>query len=209
MSIRATKLYDYPFSGNGYKIRLALAQLELPFAYERVDILAGETRSEAFLRKNPNGEIPVLALSDGTHLVESNAILCWLTDGSRLMPVDSLERAQVLRWMFFEQSNIDRVIGRARFCRTFPEVVEGFATERDFGLWTGMGNRTLGVLDGHLTARSFLVGERYSAADISVYGYVHVAEGGGFDLGRYPAVGAWLERVRSEDGHVSIDAIPA
>ena len=208
MNNHPTKLYDYLFSGNGYKIRLALAQLEIPVEYEFIDILAGDTRTEEFLRKNPNGEIPVLELADGTTLVESNAILCWLTDSTWLMPKGRLDRTKVLRWMFFEQSNIDRILGRARFCRTFPDAVKGFATERDFGMWIGFGNRALSVLESHLVNSSFLVGEDYTAADICVYGYVHCAEEGGFDLGLYPSVVGWLERVQAQRGHISLSFRP-
>ncbi|MCR9093093.1 MAG: glutathione S-transferase family protein [bacterium] len=209
MHCEPKRLYDYLFSGNGYKIRLALAQLGIPSEYEFLDILAGDTRTEEFLAKNPSGEIPVLELSDGTTLVESNSILCWLTESTFLMPEDRLERAHVLRWMFFEQSNIDRVIGRARFCRTFPDAVKGFATERDFGLWLGFGSRALGVLDQHLATRDFLVGDSYTAADICLFGYVHCANEGGFDLSRFEAVSHWIERVRSQPAHIAITARPS
>jgi glutathione S-transferase len=199
------RLYDFPFSGNGYKVRLALKQLGLPFEYQVVDLLAGETQAPDFLARNPMGQIPVLELADGTILWESNAILFWLCEGTRLMPEDRLARARVVQWMNFEQSNIDKVLGRTRFLLRFPSFME---TTPDYfeQLWTA-GNRALAVLEKELSGRSFVVGDAYSAADICIYGYVHTANEGGFDLVRYPVVSAWLERVRGQPGHIAIDAV--
>jgi glutathione S-transferase len=200
------KLYDFPFSGNGYKLRLALAQLGVRIDYEIVDLMAGETRAPAFLAKNPMGQIPLLELSDGSFLRESNAILWWLTEETKLMPADPLARARVLQWMMFEQSNIDKVLGRTRFLKRWPAFLE--TTQKDWDGWFEVGNKALAVLDAELAAHPFLVGETYSAADICLYGYTHCAEEGGFDLSKFPAVTAWIARVRAQPRHITIDDLP-
>lgn len=201
------KLYDFLFSGNGYKIRLALSQLGIQIEYEAIDLLQGESRSDYFLSKNPVGQIPVLELADGTMLRESNAILAWLTEGTRLMPADSLERAQVLQWMFFEQSNIDKTLGRCRFMSVYPDfrklLPPGHLEMCEF-----LGNEALATLNKHLEGRQFMVGETYTAADISVFAYVHCSETGGFDLKKYAEVGAWCKRIQSQQGHIAIDKLP-
>ena len=204
MSPKPRRLHDFPFSGNGYKIRLALTQLGLPFEYRVVNLLKGESHTPDFLARNPMGQIPVLELDDGTHLVESNAILFWLTEGTHLMPESKLERARVIQWMTFEQSNIDKVLGRARFLKRWPHVWP--ATQRDWDGWYELGNRALGVLEGALEGGRFLVGNAYSTADICLYGYVHCADEGGFDLSKYPSVMAWLARVREQPRHIPITA---
>lgn len=197
------RLYDFPFSGNGYKVRLALAQLGLDVEHQIVDLLAGETASEWFLARNLMGQIPVLELSDGTCLPESNAILYWLGEGTALMPADRLLRARVVQWMCFEQSNIDKVLGRSRFLSCYPDFRE--TTRDEFEGWWAEGNRALSVLDAELEESEFLVGSTYSVADICLYGYVHCADEGGFDLQRFPSVSRWLESVRRQSGHITID----
>ena len=206
MSATAKRLHDFPFSGNGYKVRLALTQLAIPFEYEIVDLLANENQAPKFLAKNPMGQIPVLELTDGTCLQESNAILYWLADGTRLMPGDRLARTRVVQWMSFEQSNIDKVLGRARFLTRFPDFMP--TTQADFDGWHATGYRALGVMERELARHPFIVGDAYSAADICLYGYVHCAEEGGFVLDRYPSVTRWRERVRAEPRHVTIDDYP-
>lgn len=199
------RLYDFPFSGNGYKVRLALSHLGLQVEYRIVDLLAGETSAPEFLARNPMGQIPVLELDDGTCMPESNAILLWLTDGTPLMPADGLGRARVVQWMCFEQSNIDKVLGRTRFLKRYPDFRS--TTPEEWSQWYATGYRALDVMESELARRDFLVGDRYSAADICLYGYVHCAEDGGFSLERYPAVSSWRERVREQPGHVSIDDV--
>jgi glutathione S-transferase len=203
MRARPVRLYDFPFSGNGYKIRLALAQLGIRVEYEVIDLLARETKSERFLAKNPLGEIPVLELDDGTLLRESNAILFWLTEGTALMPTDRLERARVVQWMLFEQNQIDKVLGRTRFLLRYPHFMQ--TTQGDFDGWYATGYRALAIIEAELLNHAFIVGEHYSAADICLYGYVHCAPEGGFDLARTPRIVAWLARVRGQRGHVTID----
>ncbi len=196
------KLYDFLSSGNGYKCRLVLHQLALPHERIELDILQGETRTPAFLAKNPNGRIPALELADGTVLAESNAIMCYLADGTPLLPQDRLQRAQVLQWLFFEQYSHEPFIAVARFIRHFlpedsPRHAELPRLERG-------GNAALSVLEQRLVDHPFLVADRYTIADIGLYAYTHVADEGGFDLGGYPAVRAWLQRVAAQPAHVPI-----
>jgi glutathione S-transferase len=195
------RLYDYLPSGNGYKVRLLLHQLGIPFERIEVDIVRGETRTPAFLARNPNGRIPTLELDDGTHLAESNAILCYLADGTALLPADRLDRARVLQWMFFEQYSHEPNIATVRFW-LHTELTD----ERRAALPTkrALGYAALAVMEGHLRERDFLVGERYTVADVALYAYTHVADEGGFDLAPYPALRAWLDRVRAQPAHVPI-----
>jgi glutathione S-transferase len=197
-------LFDFPFSGNGYKIRLALTQLGLPFEYRIIDLLAGEGQSADYLALTPMGQVPALQLADGTVLWESNAILFWLTEGTPLMPPHKLGRTRVVQWMNFEQSNIDKVLGRTRFLKRYPDFME--TRQSDWDGWYAAGGRALRVLENQLAKNAYFVDDEYSAADICLYGYVHCADEGGFDLNRYPAVTAWLERVRSQPGHDPITA---
>jgi len=195
MKTKPVKLYDYQFSGNGYKIRLALAQLKLEVEVVNLDLLKGETWTLEFFAKNPMGQIPVLELEDGKFLRESNAILYYLTRNTDLMPVNLMGQTEVLQWMFFEQSNIDKVLGRTRFLKAFPDFRE--ITNSEWEEWYSAGNKALKVLDEHLSKTSFLVSDAYSSADICLYGYVHTANEGGFELENYPSIQKWLENVRS------------
>jgi glutathione S-transferase len=199
-------LYDFLFSGNGYRVRLTLRELGLPFVYREVDILRGETREPWFLSKNPAGQIPVLELEDGTCLSESTAILFFLAEGSELIPRAPLSRARVLQWMCFEQTNVDGVISRARFRKRYPEVIETRPDE--FVAWWRDGARALRVLDEHLRRRQFLVDERFTIADIAVYSYVHKAGEGGFDLAPYEALRAWFERIEGRPAYLPIEIAP-
>jgi glutathione S-transferase len=200
------KLYDYPKSGNGYKVRLLLAQLGLPCEYIALDILQGATRTADFLRKNPNGKIPLLELDDGTFLAESNAILFFLARDSRYWPASAFDQALVMQWMFFEQYSHEPNLATARFWLAIdkewdatPFNLEVLARKQE------RGHEALALMDEHLRSKDFLVGTTYSVADICLYAYTHVAAEGGFDLERYPSVCAWLERVRSQPGYISID----
>ena len=196
------RLYDYLESGNAYKARLVLAQLGIAFERIEVDIVTGASRTPAFLAKNPNGRIPLLELEDGTFLAESNAIIYYLAEGTPLLPADRLGRAQVLQWMAFEQYSHEPHIATSRFwlhhMELTPERRAALAQKQPLGY------AALDVMEHHLTQRAFFVGERYSIADVGLYAYTHVAAEGGFDLGRYPGIRAWLARVREQPGHVPI-----
>jgi len=194
------RLYDYLDSGNGYKVRLLLSHLQIEYDLVPVDILKGESRTTEFLRRNPNGRIPVLELEDGTFLAESNAILFYLAEGTPYLPADRLERAQVLQWMCFEQYSHEPFIATSRFWLRHLELTE--ERRRALAEKKRMGEAALTVMAGHLARREFFVGARYSIADIALYAYTHVADEGGFDLGPYPRIRDWLERVRRQPGHV-------
>ncbi len=200
------KLYDVIFSGNGYKVRLALAFLQIPYELVEVDILAGASRTPEFLEKNPNGRVPVLELDDGTCLAESNAILFYLAEGTPLLPLGRLQRARVLQWMFFEQYSHEPYIATSRFLRQHrqqcDEVLADIARRRAPGL------AALAVMERYLAGRDFFVGDAFSIADIALYAYTHVAPEGGFELDPYPNLRAWLDRVRSQARHVTMEAPP-
>ena len=195
------RLYDYLESGNGYKVRLVLAQLGIACERVELDIVKGATRTPEFLAKNPNGRIPTLELENGDCLPESNAIMFYLADGTPLLPTDRLERARVLQWMFFEQYSHEPNIATVRFwmhTTMTPEREALLPAKRKLGY------AALDVMELHLASRTFFVGERYTIADIALYAYTHVAHEGGFEIERYLAVRAWLERVRSQPRHIPI-----
>jgi glutathione S-transferase len=197
------RLHNNVMSGNSYKIRLLLRQLERPYQNVAVDIFKGESRTPGFLRLNPAGQTPVLELDDGTMLPESNAILCYLAEGTEFFPRSPVERAHVLRWMFFEQNAVMPNIGWARFIRRWlPE--DNPMRERLPWLEEG-GTAALGVMENCLDSRMFFVGDRYTIADIALYGYSHTAPEAGLDLTRYPAVSAWMNRVRAQPKHISLE----
>ena len=197
-------LHDNLSSGNGYKVRLLLAQLGLPFERVEYDIDRGETRTPGFLESvNPNGRIPVLQTDEGELLAESGAILFYLAEGTPFLPEGRLDRAHVLRWMFFEQYSHEPNVATPRYWATHGvEMTE----ERRLSLPTKrrLGHAALGVMEGHLGRNDFFVGGRYTVADIALYAYTHVAYEGGFDLAGYPAVRAWIGRVASQPGHIPI-----
>ena len=195
-------LYDYLPSGNGYKVRLLLSQLQRPFRLIEKDILKGETRTPAFLAINPDGRIPLLQFEDGRTLAQSNAILFYLAEDTSFLPADRFERAQALQWMFFEQYSHEPQIAVARFWIHSLHKREEWA-DRLQEKWQ-KGYQALDAMERHLTGRRFLVGERYSIADISLYAYTHVAEEGDYDLGRYPNIRAWLDRIADQPRHVLI-----
>jgi glutathione S-transferase len=189
-------------SGNCYKIKLLMNHLALPHRWEHVDILAGGTRTEDFLGRNPNGKIPVLELEDGRTLAESNAILNYLADGSPYLPDDRWLRAKVLEWQFFEQYSHEPYIATARFIAKYLGLPADRRAEYDAK--QAGGHKALAVMERALARNAFLVGDRMTIADISLYGYTHVAHEGGFDLGAYPAVRAWCERIAAHPRHVTM-----
>ena len=196
------RLYDYLPSGNGYKVRLLLTHLGLSFELIELDIMRGETRTPDFLRKNPNGRIPLLELEDGTLLPESNAILYYLARDTPFFPQARLAQARVLQWMCFEQYSHEPNIATAR--HWIQHV--GITPEREAALADKqrLGRAALEVMAGHLSGRAYFVGKAYSIADIALYAYTHVAHEGGFDLAPYAAIAAWLARVRAQPRHIPI-----
>ena len=197
------RLYDYLPSGNGYKVRLVLRQLGLPYELVEVDIKRGESRTPEFLAKNPNGRIPLLEIPGQGYLAESHAIISYLAEGSRLVPRDRLERARVWQWLCFEQYSLEPNLGTARFWiaslgKSEAELGEKLLEKRRNG------QAALAVLEQGLAGRQFLVGERYSLADIALYAYTHVAPEGGFPLDAYPAIRDWCARVAAQPGYVPI-----
>jgi glutathione S-transferase len=198
------RVYGTSASGNCHKVRMALEALGRPYAWTEVDSVSGETRKPEFLVMNPNGKVPVLEIEAGKYLPESNAILWYLADGTSLLPADALSRARALQWMFFEQYSHEPYIAVARYLRKFhpdPESQLALAESKLSG-----GYRALQVMEGQLARESFFVGGRYSIADIALYAYTHVAADGGFDLERFPALRAWLERVQAQPGYVGMPA---
>ena len=197
-------LYDYLSSGNGYKCRLLLAQLGIPYRRVELDIMQGETRTPQFLARNPNGRIPALELEDGTVLSESDAILFYLAEGTPYLPDDRLGRAQVLQWLFFEQYSHEPFIAVARFiCHLLPPDTPRRA---ELPRLEKGGHAALGVMERRLADHPFLVADRYTIADIALYAYTHVAGEGEFDLAGYPGVRAWLARVAGQPRYLPITA---
>jgi glutathione S-transferase len=197
-------LYNSAVSGNCYKVRLLLAQLGLEYETVEVSVVDRSNRAELLGELNPALRVPTLVLDDGRSLGESNAIIWYFGDGTPFVPEDAYERAQVLQWMFFEQYSHEPAIAVARFLRMYSGEPERFERQKE-RLLAG-GYAALDAMEGRLGGREFLVGERYSIADISLYAYTHVAHEGGFDLEGYPAIRDWLARVAAQPGHVTIDA---
>jgi glutathione S-transferase len=197
-------LYDSPVSGNCYKVRLLLAHLEIPYERRAVDVVDRSNRQAVLGGLNPSLRVPTLVLDDGRSLGESGAIVWYFGEGTRFVPRDKYERAQVLQWMFFEQYDHEPAIAVARFWLSYSgreDEVRNQVPE-----WRAKGNRALAAMEQHLETRAWFVGDAMTLADIALYAYTHVADEGGFDLGPYPRIRAWLERVSSEPGHVPIDA---
>ena len=198
------RLYNSQLSGNCWKARQILSLRGIDYERVEVDVIDSSKRPELLGGKNPALRVPTLELDDGEHLAESNAILWYLADGTEYVPDDPLERARVLQWMFFEQYEIEPNLAVARFWISILGAQERFAAELE-GKWQA-GERALTALDEHLEGRAWIVGDTYSIADISVYGYTHNADEGGFDLRPYRNVRAWIDRVASRPGHIPINA---
>ena len=195
-------LYDYLDSGNGYKIRLLLALLALPYRRIELDIDKGATRTPSFLAKNPNGRIPTLELDDGTCLAESDAILWYLAEGTSFLPDERLAGAQVLQWMFFEQYSHEPYVATPRYIirhlgRDHPRAAE-LPGRID------KGRQALGVMETHLSRFDYFAADRYTIADIALYAYTHVADQADIDLSPYRGLRAWLARVASHPRHIPI-----
>jgi len=193
------RLYDYVASANCYKVRLLLAQLALPYDRVPIDIFDGGTLTDDYARLNPHRSTPVLQLADGRTLIESNAILWYLASGTRFLPDDPFAHAEILRWLIYEQADVMPAIGGLRFRlvtgRFAPDSPEAETRRRN-------AHEVLALLDDHLASRAFLVGERYSIADIAVFAYSHLAPEAGIDLSDYGHFRAWLERVTEQDDYL-------
>ncbi|MCS3468277.1 glutathione S-transferase [Pseudomonas sp. JUb42] len=196
------KVYGDYNSGNCYKVKLMLNLLGAEYQWVDIDILKGETETEFFLEKNPNGKVPVLELEDGTCLWESNAILNFLADGSHYLPSEPRLRTQVLQWQFFEQYSHEPYVAVARFIQFYLGLPEERLAE--YRKMHKAGYRALNVMEQQLKRTPFLVSDTFSIADIALYAYTHVAHQGGFDLAAYPAIQQWLERVSQQPGYVGM-----
>ena len=195
-------LYNSQLSGNCYKVRLLLAHLGLAYERREVSVTDRSDRPELLGDLNPALRVPTLVLDDGRPLAESDAILCYFADGTPYLPDDRYERAQVLQWLFFEQYSHEPNIAVVRF---WVAIADAPAPEAELEARRRGGHAALRAMEGHLAeGRAFLVGERYTIADMALYAYTHVAPEGGFDLEPYPAVRAWLERVATQPGHVAM-----
>jgi len=197
-------LHQMAVSGNCYKVRLAAHQLGIALRLKEYPLHGGVTRQPEFLGKNPNGRVPMLEFPDGRCLPESNAILFHLSEDSALQPADSWGRAEMMQWLFFEQYSHEPYIAVARFWLKYA-APEALAAKRHLvGEWHARGNAALGVMETHLAARDWFAGADYSIADIALYGYTHSAADGGFDLGVFPKVSAWLARVAGRKDHIPL-----
>ena len=197
-------LYDSPVSGNCYKVRLLLAHLGVSYERQTMDVIDRSNRPVVLGGLNPALRVPTLVLDDGRALGESGAILWYFGEGTRFVPEEKYERAQVLQWMFFEQYDHEPAIAVARFWLAYsgrPESVQ----DRVEG-WHQQGAKALAAMERHLDRREWLVGGSITIADIALYAYTHVADEGGFELEPYPSVRSWLDRVAAQPGHVPIDA---
>jgi glutathione S-transferase len=196
---RKLRVYGDSISGNCYKVKLLCSELDIEYEWRELDILSGATRTPDFLHMNPNGKIPLLELPDGRHLAESNAILWYLAEGSDLAGVDRFERASVLQWMFFEQYSHEPYIATSRFIVRYlgnPPDRKGDLEGKKIA-----GEQALGVMERKLGESSYMAGERFTLADIALFAYTHVAEEGGFELGPYAGIRAWIERIMSRPNY--------
>lgn len=196
------KVYGDINSGNCYKVKLLLSLLNIPHEWIVVDILAGETRTPEFLEKNPNGKIPLLELSDGRCLSESNAILNFIAAGSTYLPAERFALAKVQEWQFFEQYSHEPYIAVARYISKYLGLPEN--RRADYESKQMGGHKALAVMEAQLLKTPYLVGDSLTTADITLFGYTHVADEGGFDLSQYPAIQRWLDKIRNHAGYVGM-----
>ena len=196
------RLHSAPKSGNSYKVRLLLGLLGTTCEIVNYDTKDGETHTPGYLRNvNPDGKVPVLELEEGTMLPESGAILCYLAEGTPYLPEQKLERAQVLRWMFFEQYSLLLYLSRPRLWRMWGlEMTDQRRAELEHLIEQGY--RALGVMERHLAEREFFVGDSPTVADVALCVYPRLCPEGGYDLEGFPAVRAWLERIATLPGYV-------
>lgn len=198
------RLFDYPASANCYKVRLLLAQLGIEYERVPVDIFAGETMNPEYGARNPALTTPVLELGPGRHLPESGAILLYLAEGTELLPDGPDDRAQVHRWMFYEQGTIVAIIGSFRFRLLTGRLAED---SEECERLRRMTTAIVATVNHHLSQHEFAAADRYTVADIALYGYLHVAHETGIAMEPFAGLAAWLERVREQPGHVA-DLMP-
>jgi len=196
------KIYGDSQSGNCYKIKLLTSILNIKHQWVELDILAKDTHTPEFLQKNPNGKIPLLELDDGRCLSESNAILNYLSQGTVLASTDGFNQAKILQWQFFEQYSHEPYIAVARFIAKYLGLPDDKKDE--FKSKQAGGHKALGIMEAQLSKSNFLVGNALTIADISLYGYTHVAHEGGFDLAHYPAIQKWIKRIQSHEQYLAM-----
>ena len=194
-------LYESSASGNCFKVRLLLGQLGISYERVELDVIDRSDRPQRLGALNPALRVPTLVLDDGRPLAESGAILWYFGDGTQYVPEDPYARAQVLQWMFFEQYCVEPNIAVLRFWKKIAELTPGPGEEK---AKADAGAAALAAMESYITGKEFFVGEAYTIADIALYGYTHVADEGGFDLGLYPELMAWMTRVEDQDGFVRI-----
>src|SRR4051812_8491506 len=207
IAVDKVKVYGYSPSGNCHKLRMLLTQLGHGFEWIEIDSAHGATRSAEYLAKNPNGKVPMIELDDGRIMVESNAILCWLADGTPYFAGDSWQRAQTLAWMFFEQYSHEPYVAVARFICGWTPLDS--PRRADLPKLRERGGQALAVMDKHLTSNPWFSSLGYGIADIALFAYTHCAEDGGFDLSRYPAIENWLARISAQPGFMPMPVYAA
>ena len=195
-------VHGYSPSGNCHKLRMLLGHLGREHRWIEIDSTRGATRTPEYLAKNPNGKVPMVEDDAGRVMVESNAILTWLADGTKYFAGDAWQRAQTLSWMFFEQYSHEPFVAVARFIAGWTPLDS--PRRADLPRLRERGNDALGVMEKHLASNEWFSATGYGIADIALFGYTHCAEDGGFDLARFPNVVAWLERVRAQPGFVAM-----
>jgi glutathione S-transferase len=198
------KIYGYMQSGNCYKTALTCALLDIPYEWITIDILTRENRAPEFLAKNPSGKIPFMEIdaAGDKSLTESNAMVNYLARNSALMPTDNYEIAKVEQWQFFEQYSHEPNIAVARFIAKYLGLPNNRRDEyeaKQIG-----GNKALATMEAQLQQTPFLTGDKMTTADISLYGYTHVADEGGFELSQYPAIQTWLQRIALQPNYISM-----
>jgi glutathione S-transferase len=198
------QLYGDSISGNCYKLQMVCSELDMQYVWHELDILAGDARTEQFIRLNPNGKVPLMKLPDGRCLPESNAILSYLADGTPLVGSDRFSKAKVLQWLFFEQYSHEPYIATSRFIVKYlgsPPERQPDLDDKQPG-----GYKALAVMEKQLTSEDFIANGEFSIADIALYAYTHVADEGGFTLDNYPSVRNWLRRIESRPRYVPMRA---
>lgn len=196
------KIYGDSCSGNCYKVQLVCALLNVDYQWIDINILKGDTNNQSFLDKNPNGKIPLLELDDGRFIVESNAIINYLAFGSSLLPIDPFDLAKVQQWQFFEQYSHEPYIAVARFIAKYLGLPED--RRADYESKQEGGYKALTIMEQQLQQTSFLIGEKFTTADISLYAYTHVANEGGFELAKFPNIMNWLKKVSLQANFIAM-----